>query len=306
MQGGLLVGAIGHDEWIAHGGEVLGCGGVYGVDGLDRNIACAPDADAVGDVVDIAIVGRLAEALESEAERIALVPVVLPLNGLAGKAGLRGADDAPCSRIDGVCKVDGCGVEQAGGELEGLRLRETTGEHDLGQRLGDVGVDDGILRGARREPGEARLRFDEESRSGALCLRERIANYPIRSFGGAVGAEPSNSDRQRGLRGRRGADDEGLAEALALCGGEQVAVDDGVGEVVVAQGGRCPLDPGDEGGERAADGVDLVAEERGFGGDKVDDLADALARQVGLNEQWQPIGKIESLTKDVHAHCAAW
>ena len=143
--------------------------------------------------------------------------------------------------------------------------------------------------------------FDEEGRLIALCLRERIPDYPVGSFGGAVGAKPRNSHGQGGLCGRSRADDERFAEALALCGGQQVAIDDRVSQIVVAQRGRCPLDPGDEGGQRAADGVDLIAEKSGFGGDQVDDLADALARQVGLNEQRQSVGKIKALTEDVHA-----
>ena len=58
-------------------------------------------------------------------------------------------------------------------------------------------------------------------------------------------------------------------------------------------------------GERAADRIDLVAEKSGFRGDQVDDLADALAGQVCLNEQRQSVGKIEALTEDVHADGAA-
>ena len=170
-------------------------------------LPAAPKPGAVGDLKQILIGGRGAEHIVAEADAAAVVADDVVLRRLAG---VRTRHHLPGDRIDGEIRVGRKRIQQGGGETPGHRRRQGLLQNNLGRRrLGRVGV---------REPAERRL-------------SERIAENVIGFAIAAVGA--SAGDRQHGIGSgrRRGADGEDFGKSLSLRRGQQVAADDGSGEV---------------------------------------------------------------------------
>ncbi len=277
--GVLGVPAIGHREGIARGLQQSHPDRIDIADGVGRDIARGARAGAVAHLEDIAGDGRQSEDVVTEAQALPSVAVDLPLRRRGAVARI---DHPPGDGIEGVGGLQLVRVQQRG-EIA-PRLRPGLGlAHDDLRRRGAAGQ--------AGQPGDGRA-------------RQRIAIDPVRLVVGGVGSAPGDGERKVRPGDRRRPDCEALAGPLSLGGRDQVATDGGAGQVALARQGvvRAPGDARHPGRRTARREQRVLAFlDRG----QVHDLAQALARQVGLDQQRSSDGKAEADALQPHLGGAA-
>ena len=217
-----------------------------------------------------------------------------------------GRHHAPRRRIDGEGCLRRCGVEQAGGEREGIRLGKRTVQHDLRNGFGQIRID------GRSQPALA-----DRAASASACrrrdsnLRQRIAEDPVGRGVGAVRPIARDGDGHGRLRPAGAVPMAKDSEKRWPCvAGSRLPARC----VCVRSWSRFSASacaPGNEvtGVGRAAGEIDRSVKDLGGAGE-LDHFADALARQVGLDQQRHAVGEnlrleVETVIENPHLRRAA-